>query len=100
MAHRKIIWSNKAVQSLDEIFQYIAQDSEFHAGKFIYQIKHEVDKLADFPELGAKLAEDDLNRARVLIYKKYKIIYELIDEIIFIHAVTHGARLFNFRDIL
>lgn len=76
MAHRRIIWSDKATDALKGIFEYIAQDSEYQAAKFINQIKKYTENLIIFPKMGKMLERDKLKKARYLIYRKYKIIYE------------------------
>lgn len=99
MASKRIVWSQQACNALDEIFNYIARDSEYHAKRFISKIKQEVEKLTTFPYLGKLIEEDDLKIARMLIIKNYKVIYEPHENIIYIHTIIHGMRLIDFEDI-
>ena len=99
MPEIKIIWSSQAIKDLDEIYNYIAEDSEYQARKFTKGLKESVNNLTVFPEMGFKFKEDELGLTRILVYKKYKIYYEQFKNDIFIHAVIHSKRLITPDDI-
>jgi len=54
---KKIIWSPKAAENLEEICDYIGEDSEFYARIFAQQIIDEIEKIPDFPKVGRIVPE-------------------------------------------
>jgi len=48
-----IKWSNDALLDLDTISEYISQDSQENAKKFIQEIIKKVENLSTFPFMGA-----------------------------------------------
>lgn len=90
----KVIWLIDASNDLIEIYNYISQDSIYYAKKTIYEILKKVEYLSYFPYLGKKSIYYNNEKYRELIYKSYKIIYEIDSTIIYIHRVWHSARKF------
>lgn len=91
----EIIWLIDAENDLIEIYNYISKDSLYYARKTTTEILHKVDYLYMFPYIGRKIQEFPREDYRELIYKSYKIIYEIDSSIIYIHRVWHSARLIN-----
>ena len=89
----EIIWSPRAASDVEEICDYIANDSEHYARIFAQKIIAIVEKLPDFP-LGRRIVpeyqKDDLHER---IFQNYRIIYRIKLDIIEIVAVVHSARL-------
>ena len=57
----EIEWSSKAENDLNEIIDYIAQDSLEYALSFYEQIREKIEYLAKFPKIRRKVPElDDL----------------------------------------
>lgn len=91
----KIKWLDKANIDLIEIYNYISKDSLYYATKTITEILNKVDYLHDFPYMGRRTQEFPDEEYRELVYKSYKIIYEIDSSTIYIHRVWHSARLIN-----
>lgn len=89
----KVKWSNDAIESLKEICQYIAKDSKYYANLFNDRIFEAVEHLESFPEIGRKVPESDDSKVKEIIYKGYRIIYQIRDEYLEILLIIHGSRL-------
>jgi addiction module RelE/StbE family toxin len=92
MAHR-VVWSRRALQDLEAIAEYIAEDSPVYAATVVKNIVHQSRQLKQFPRSGRKVPEfDDENTREVLAYS-YRIIYRLQEDEVLIAAVIHGKRM-------
>ena len=92
----EIRWSDGALEDLDNIADYISQDSPKNAALFIQQIFDKVENLRSFPKMGRKYLERDDENLREFFHKKYRIIYEIHEEYIEILIVVHGSRIIKF----
>ena len=89
----KIEWSARSKNDLQELKNYIGQDSPHYARRFIARIIASVEKLTDFSELGRKVPEaEKRNDIRELIHQGYRIIYLIESDRIFIITIIHGSR--------
>lgn len=89
----EIIWLKDASNDLVEIYNYISRDSIHYANKTVDNIIEKIDNLVYFPYIGRKTKIYSDGEFRELIYKSYKIIYEIDGSIIYIHRIWHSARL-------
>ena len=92
---KKIIWSPKATDNLEEICNFIGEDSEFYARIFAQQIIDEIEKIPDFPKAGRIVPEYQQNNLREKIFQSYRIVYRIKPDAIEIVAIVHGARLLH-----
>ena len=92
MVHR-IAWSQRALQDLETIASYIAQDSPAYAATVVKTIVNQVKTLANFPRAGRKVPEFDDESIREVFAYSYRIIYRLQQDEILIAAVIHGKRI-------
>lgn len=91
----KVVWSIDAHNDLIEIYNYISKDSLYYAIKTISKITEKAEILYYFPYMGKKFLYFRDEEYRELVYKSYKIIYEIDSSTIYIHRVWHSARLIN-----
>jgi plasmid stabilization system protein ParE len=70
----KISWTAPAIESLRNLYSYIAKDSEIYAASFVQRIVLSVENLTTFPKLGRVVPEADEETIRELIYQNYRII--------------------------
>lgn len=89
----KIEWSKISDYDILQIYSYIYQDSVYYAVKTINEIVKSTENLEMFPYMGRKVPECNLTHFRELIYKSYRIIYEVQYNKIIIHRIWHSARL-------
>lgn len=90
----KIIWSQQACDDLREIVSFIAADNADIAADFGFRIISKVDVLANFPQLGRAVPEENDERIRELIFRPHRIIYQVLaaQQLIAIVRIWHGAR--------
>ena len=92
MAHR-VVWSQRAVQDLEAIAEYIAQDSPAYAAGVVRTVINQTKTLSRFPRSGRKVPEFDDENIRELLAYSYRVIYRIQEEEVLIAAVIHGKRL-------
>ncbi len=66
MAHR-IAWSRRALQDLEAIAEYIANDSPTYAGIVVKKVVNQTEMLSRFPRAGRKVPEFDDENIRELV---------------------------------
>lgn len=84
-----VVWTATALNQLDDIYEYIAIDSEQAAGNVTSRILAATKRLYLFPLSGQE--EEflkELNHSyRYVVAGNYKIIYRLEDKVVYISAV-------------
>jgi toxin ParE1/3/4 len=87
--------THKAQNDLECIFYYIAADSFNNAINFVLELEEKVYPLETFPNRHPLIRENKFfgTDYRHLIYKKYRIVYRIIDNSVFILRIIHGANL-------
>ncbi|MCH8544039.1 MAG: type II toxin-antitoxin system RelE/ParE family toxin [Alcanivorax sp.] len=90
-----IVWSAPARQDLRLIHQYIAHDSRRYAARVVQDITEKVDILLGAPRLGRMVPEIGEDAVREIGMYSYRIMYELIADTIYIHAIVHKRRRFQ-----
>ena len=93
----KILISNEAQKDLEEIFEYISYDSVIYANETLEKIYVRIYELNKNPYLGKVVLEIKFMQLRELIYKSYRIVYDVSEDsnTVYIHFVIHGKR--NFK---
>ena len=92
----EIEWSTTAQNDLNDIIDYIAQDSLEFALSFYDQVKEKLENLTEFPNMGRKVPELDDPNIRELIFRNYCLIYRIMGDKIQIVRVFHGSRILEF----
>ena len=97
----KIIFSRYSEEDLIEIIEYYNSVNVEFSMNLFYAIEERVNKLKDYPELGRivpELEEQDIVDYRELIEGNYRIIYEIQEQSIIIHAIVDSRR--NLEELL
>lgn len=87
----KVIINIKARDSLIQIRKYIARDSVFYADKTVEEIFKRANNLGYFPYMGKKV-EIQGKEVRQIIYKSYKVFYEIKFNRVYILQIFHHSR--------
>jgi toxin ParE1/3/4 len=87
-----VAWTDKAKFSLRNIFYYIKKDSPFYATEVKNKFLFESQKLSDFPKLGRIVPEVEDENIRELFIYSYRMIYQIIDNNIFILTIIHSKQ--------
>jgi len=89
--------SQNAQNDLEHIFSYIAADSINNAKKFILELEEKIYRLNTFPEGFAYIPENIFfgTNYRHIIHKKYRVIYKIDNNSVYILRVIQGSRLLD-----
>lgn len=89
---RRLKWTESAWADLEEIAEYIARDSRYYAAAFVRELRTAASSLADLAERGRVVPELESPSIREIFVQRYRIIYKVSSETVFILGVIHGAR--------
>lgn len=91
----KIHLTRNAQNDLEHIFFYIASDNINNAKKFILELEEKIYSLDTSPERGALIPENIFfgTNYRHLIPNKYRTIYKIEKNSVYILRVVHGSKL-------
>lgn len=95
----KLIWTELAVEKLEEFADYIALDKPSAALVWAESIQKSANKLIKFPQVGREVPEIRRSDIRELINGNYRIIYRLETNRISILTIRHTKQLLNETDI-
>ncbi len=88
-----LIWTRRAIEDVQSIKQFIAQDSPHYADLVIQRLTASVERLPALPQSGRVVPEINDPTVREVIQGSYRVVYRLVREEIHIIAVHHAARL-------
>lgn len=96
----KVHWSDVAESDINSIYDYIARDVPYYAELFINKLIEATDTLETHPRIGRCVPEaEDRDSIRELIVQRYRIVYRIDNESIYILTVIHGSRDLGSEDI-
>lgn len=90
-----LIWTRRAIEDVQSIRRFIAQDSPHYAELVRQQLIAAVERLSTFPQSGRVVPEANNPAIREVIQGSYRIVYRLIHGEIHILTVHHAARLLH-----
>jgi toxin ParE1/3/4 len=82
-------WTERAVENLAEIAEYISESSPTRANRVIAELTSAIALLTRHPELGKSTGAPLL---RELIVAPYRVFYRLRGDTIEVVAIVHGRR--------
>ena len=97
----QVIWARTAVNDLENIIDYIAQNSPLTAQKLFEQIKNKIETLSYSPQRGRyipELQEQSILTYRELIISPWRVMYRISENNVYILAIIDSRR--NVEDIL
>ena len=95
----KIYWSPLAVERLEEIYDYILNDSVSAAQNLIENIFNKVESLSDNSERGRVVPESNREDVRELFEGEYRIIYKLESKKLFVLTIRNFKQLLPEEDL-
>ena len=87
-----VVWTETAQEHLDEIYRYIARDSELYAKRMVDRLTRRSVQIAEFPFSGREVPEYRLKQIREVIEGSYRLIYYIKTDGIDVLAVLHCAQ--------
>jgi len=91
----KVIWTELAVEKLEEYADYIALDKPTAALKWAESIQESANNLADFPKMGRQVPEIRRKDIREVIKGNYRIIYRIEENYVSILTIRHTKQLLD-----
>ena len=89
----ELVWVEPALSDLDEIADFIAIDDPEAARRLVSRVLDHIEKLAEFPELGARVPELRRSRYRQIVEPPCRVIYRFDGERVYVLHVLRGERL-------
>jgi len=89
---RRLIWTERASSDIEAIVRYIARRDARASGRIDLGIYERAQILLTQPEAGTALAELRGGHWRKLIYRRWKIVYRIMDNVIVIGRVWPAAK--------
>ena len=93
----ELIYTESFYETLAEIGDYIAKDSQYYAKAYTDKITIHTIKLKYSPYLGRIIPEQKNINYRELIYGRYRILYKVSKDKVYLIRVIHGKRKFSKR---
>ena len=92
----EVLLTNDAARDLDEVYNYITvHDSPQKADYFLDRFEKVFSNLSEFPERGAypnELLTLGIREYRETFLKPYRIIYRVMDNIVYVLLIADGRR--------
>ena len=91
----KVFITQNAQDDLRHIYSYIAEDSMSNAKIFVSELEEKINTLATLPERASYIPENVFfgTDYRQLIHGKYRVIYRIDRNNVFVLRVIHGSKL-------
>ena len=83
----EIIWTETALNNIDNIAEYISVESIFYASQFVQKILSFANKLEKYPQIGKPVPELSGYSYHEIVFKKYRVIYRIHSDIVYIISV-------------
>jgi len=99
--HFEVVWTKNAEFDLESIIEYIKTDSIEIAKDIFFEIKNQCDQLSIYPagrRIVPELQEIGILRYRELIYKRWRIVYKIEKDKVYVLIVVDARR--DIEDIL
>ena len=88
----EIVWTEPALDDLDEIAEYIALDKLSAAQNLVRKVFERVDRLADSPNSGRKVPELSPSKYKEVIVGPCRIFYRVSEDVVYILHVMRVER--------
>ena len=95
----KIKWSPLSVERLTSIVKYISEDKPTAAIKLSETIFTSVERLKEFPQSGRVVPELDNSKYREILVSNYRVIYSIVEDVVYILTIRHQVQLLNMKDL-
>jgi toxin ParE1/3/4 len=91
----KLLWTTQAVEDVEAIRKFIANDSDAYADLVVARLLEAVERLELFPRSGRIVPELTDPQLREIIEPPYRIVYRVLNESVEILTVFRASRLFQ-----
>ena len=87
----RVIWSDRALERVEEIALYISRDSVETAARWTDELFREVERLGTFPQSGKVGRDVETPGVRELVWGAYRVFYEIGADVEIL-TVRHGSQ--------
>jgi plasmid stabilization system protein ParE len=102
MAKRYSVKITASAQAdISAIWDFISQNNPSNAAEFIGEIEKKALSLSLFPKRNPVIPEAELLQIsdyRHLVHKKYRVVYRIHNETVYILRIFHGSKLLDIND--
>ncbi len=91
----ELIWTEPALDDLNDIAEYIALDNPDAATKLVLDVFDKVDRLEEYPTSGKSVAEMPGTNYRELVIPPCRIFYRPETDFVYVLFVMRGEQLFR-----
>jgi toxin ParE1/3/4 len=95
----RLIWTEPALQDLEQIADYIALDNAAAAKRLVRKVFAKADLLQNFPEMGSTPHDLPESRYRHLVVRPLRIFYRVDGDLVFIVYVMRSEQLLREFDL-
>lgn len=88
----KLIWSPLSINRLNEISDFISEDSPEAARRWIDDLFQKVERIEKFPQSGRLVPEIGRKDIREILFGNYRIIYRIMPTEIDILTIRHSKQ--------
>ncbi len=88
---KSVVFSVMAEEDLESIADYISRDSPVRALNFVQELRKQCLDLSLLPKSYRKFPELGEN-VYIMPYKNYVVLYQLLENVVLIERIIHGAR--------
>ena len=88
----RIVWTERALQDLRTIGDYIARDNPVAAARWVETLTRAVERAARAPLAGRRLPEKGRNDVREVLQRTYRIVYRVREDQIDVLTIFEGHR--------
>ena len=88
----RVHWTNKALDHLLAIHEYVTQNSEIYANRLVDRLTRRSEQIGLFPQSGRMVPEYKRADIREVIERPYRIIYRVKENQIDVLSVVHSAQ--------
>jgi toxin ParE1/3/4 len=89
----RLIWTEPALQDLDEIAEYIALDDPLAASRYVRKVFECIERLEAYPKSGKRPPELPRSPYREVVIPPCRVFYRLDEDIVYILYVMRSEKL-------
>lgn len=91
---RKVIWSPRALDDLQQGFYFISDESPRRAHGWLEQVFRQIERLSHFPEIGHPIPElGKRSKYRQIVVGNYRVFHEVRKKKVFIFRILHNRQI-------
>lgn len=95
----KVVWTERAAASLEEIGSYIATDDPVAARRWLTRLMKRAELAGTLPLAGRVVPEIGRDDVREVFVRRYRIVYQVLADTVAILTVFEGSRLLRDSDL-